>query len=226
MEDKQTPVEAQPEEQAVQETDGAQEVSHETEQPQEQNVVYTLPDGTEATGEQLKEMYVNLQSDYTKKSQIAATIQQQQPAQEVQPVQTQEEEDPFVSGLLQAAEQRVFAKMEAQKQAEVDRQKQIESYVESEVSELKKLDPNVDANEVMFHAAKYGFPSLLKAYENFKDMTQTEKLVEERALKNAQKRDQNPVSEGSNVAPSAPIKFPEGMSMEEKVRYQLQQLKT
>lgn len=184
---------------------------------------YELPDGNKATGEQLLETYKNLLSDYTKKSQVAAQVEAKQ-----QPWDNPEWEAQTSAELLQAAEARALAKIEAKQaaaqQEQATRQQAINDFVAKEVQELKKLDPNVDENRVMAHAAKYNFQSLLTAHKNLKEFEQIEKMTEERVSKAMQKRSGVPVGGQSATATGEGIKPPAGMTLRETAQYALQQL--
>jgi hypothetical protein len=173
----------------------------ETAQPAEP-VLYELPDGRKVDGETLgKEWKENFLPDYTRKSQTLAEIERNKVTSTETPQskyadpnyapQTYEE-------ILQEAEMRAVRAVEAKEQARISERQAIENEVVNQLSEVKKLDPSVNENELFLHATKYGFQNLVKAHANMKDMRDVMKKVQTTTAANIAKRT-DPVS----VSPGA-----------------------
>jgi len=108
------------------------------------------------------------------------------------------------------AEQRVWEKISAEAGREAREQQERDEYVKQEIEHSKSLDKNVNVNEVMAHAAKYAFSSLIPAHQNLKALQDAEKRVEERVLKNLQARANTPVGLPGGAS-GANIVFPPGV---------------
>lgn len=184
-------------EQPATETPSEPEVPSEPEAP-----LYELPDGRKVDAETVIQEYKNLQSDYTRKSQRLAEI-------EKEPIQNNEKpanpwEDPewipeTAQELIEAAKGALKAEQEAERQAQEAHRQRVEQLVDSELGEIKKLDPSVNENLVFQHATKYGFNSLVSAYNNMKDMQIAVKSTERKTTQNIQKRAADPVATKANA---------------------------
>lgn len=209
----------------VVETDVEETAESEAQEPNEPQL-YELPDGSMVDGETLAKSYRELLPEYTKATQRLSAIENKKEEPQAQPWDNPEWEAQTTAELLQAAEARALARISAQQQQAQERakaeQQAIEEYVNKETEELQKLDPDVDVNAVMAHAAKYGFSSLLKAHANFKDMQQDKQLAQERAVKNAEKKKDNVSHE--TVKGADGIQVPSNMGLREGAHEALRQL--
>jgi hypothetical protein len=173
--------------------------------------------------------YKELLSDYTRKSQELAAIKQSaQPKEEAPPVELPWQKDQawdaktydeLAEPLLAKAEERVWKKIIEESEREENEAKQIEQFVEQEATQLKQIDPNVNINQVLAHAQKYAFASLIPAYQNMKAMEDAARLVEERVLKNLKARSGEPVGSGSGQGSQTVVFPPEVKTGLEKARW-------
>lgn len=195
------PVDA-PSEQIVEDTTPV-EVVEEPVKPTEPQL-YDLPDGRKVDGETLaKEWKENFLPEFTRKSQTLAEIEK---AKENKIKETVD--NPYLSNdyipknyeeIISVAKQRALDEFEAKQQAVVEQQQAVENEVASQLSELKKTDPNLNENALFLHAnqyrEKYGvsFPDLKSAYNHMKDVAELTKTVQQNTAKNMQKH-ADPVS--------------------------------
>lgn len=198
-------VETPSEETPVEETEVVAETPNEPETPSESEVpLYELPDGRKVDAETLtKEWKENFLPDYTQKSQKLAELTKA-------PIQTNEAKAPWddpewtptsTQEILDAAVAKLEAKQIAERETEAAHRAHVEQVVDSELAEIKKLDPNVNENQVFQHATKYGFTSLKSAYQNMKDMSEVVKTTEKKTVQNLQKRAADPVATGTPATP-------------------------
>lgn len=175
------------------ETQPATEVKTETIQE-----LYELPDGRKVDAATLsKEWKENFMPEFTKKSQALA-VQNELKKETDKPKWTDPEWQPQTyDELLTAAEQRVLNRLEAEKQAEIDRKNQANSWVESQMSEIKQADPNVSEELLFQHANKYGFADLKLAHQNMKDFNIAVKTTEKKVVQNMKSREE-PVAAAPN----------------------------
>lgn len=161
--------------------------------------LYELPDGRKVDAATLaKEWKENFMPDYTKKSQALAAKNEPKKDTE-QPKWADPNWQPETyDELLNAAEQRVLAKLEAEKRAEIEKKEQVNSWVESQMSEIRQMEPNVSEELLFQHANKYGFADLKTAYQNMKDFNIAVKNTEKKVIQNLKNREE-PVAAKPNT---------------------------
>lgn len=174
--------------------------------------LYELPDGRKVDGETLaKEWKSNFLPDYTRKSQELAKLKQPEPKTEEQPKWTDPEWQPQTyAELLEAAEQRVRASLEAEKQEELAKKEQVNSWVQTQLEEIKQQEPGLSEELLFQHANKYGFGDLKTAYQNMKDFNLAVKHTEQKVLKNVKAREAEPIAAKPNAGePSEGVDYHE-----------------
>lgn len=160
--------------------------------------LYELPDGRKVRPEEVVEEYKKLQSDYTRKSQELASLKKapitnDNPDGEWVP-QTYEE-------ILSKAEERVFAKMAEQAEAEKQAETMLAEQIDTQLGEVLKIDPKVNQNKLFEHATKYAIPNLVTAYKNMTDMNKAIEATREMTAKNIAQRKLDPVAGASGEIP-------------------------
>jgi hypothetical protein len=182
----------------------SQEPIQPTEQAGQEAPSYELPDGRKVTGEELVEIHKGLLSDYTRKSQELAkynqNINNNKNETEQKPWETDDWNPNSWKEVLDVAEQHLEAKQAAKLQAEQAREQALAQHIDSEVAEVKAIDPNVNVDQVFLHATKYGFQNLKAAHQNMRDMSQAVKTAQELAVKNIQKRAQEPIATNPGIS--------------------------
>lgn len=172
--------------------------------------LYDLPDGRKVDGKGVLNEYINLQKDYTHKSQTLAELEKGN-------LQTNTQEKPYqdpnwqpqsYEELLKIAEEKVLTTLQQKEQARVEEEKSRFERVNTQLTELKTIDPSLNENALLLHATKYGFGDLKPAYQNMKDMSELAKKVADTTAKNIAKRN-DPVSivPGATGAKSDPSQF-------------------
>lgn len=170
--------------------------------------LYDLPDGRKVDAETLtKEWKENFLPDYTRKSQELAKVSKgdinnNQPTEKV--YDNPEWEPKTYAELIKVAKEEALQEIQAKEEEKITRQQNIENEVVEQLSEVKKLDPNLDENSLFLHAneyrQKYGvaFPNLMFAYKHMKDTSDLTKKIQKTTAENITKRN-DPVS----IAPGA-----------------------
>lgn len=152
--------------------------------------LYELPDGRKVDAETVAQEYKNLLSDYTRKSQELSQLKQPTP---VQPEIKEEWVPQTYEEIIEKAKQEVFKTFEQQEVEKRQAVEAIETEVSTQLTDVKKLEPTINENQLFAHATKYGFRDLRLAHQNMKDMNLLVKNVQETTAKNIAKR-QDPVS--------------------------------
>ena len=171
-----------------------------TEVPAVEAQLFELPDGRKVDGETLAQEYRNLLPEFTRKSQELAKLtggnqpvtQPNQPATE-NPLADPNYVPQTYEELAAVIEARAIAAIEGREKAKADAQTALENQVTEQLTEVKKLDPNVSENALFLHATKYHFTDLRTAYQNMKDMNLIVKKAVTTTTQNIQKR-ADPVS--------------------------------
>lgn len=201
------PAEA-PNEQPSTETPAPVETAQPAEPVQE---LFELPDGRKVDAETLtKEWKENFLPDYTRKSQELARAKNETLPKETpdNPYADPEYVPQSYEELLQVAEQRALQAIEAKEQERIAAQKAVEDEVVNQLSEIKKIDPNLNENNLFLHANKYGFRDLKLAHQNMKDMADAMKKVQSTTAQNIAKRnDPVSISPGATGARPDPSQF-------------------
>lgn len=173
-----------------------------TEEPKEE--LYELPDGRKVDAETLtKEWKENFLPDYTRKSQALATKEQNLNNQPTNPLDDPNYTPQTYAELAAQIEAQTLAKIEARETAKVEQQKALEIAIETQLAEIKKVDPNLNENALFLHANKYGFRDLKQAHQNLKDMSDVMKKVQTTTAANIAKR-ADPVSASPGALGSRP----------------------
>lgn len=163
--------------------------------------LYELPDGRKVDAATLAaEFKDNFLPEFTRKSQKLAELEK--PQTDPQPPKSPYADPEYVpqsyEEIIKAAEERALQTLAQREEQRIAQEQAIETAVATQLSEVKKLDPNVNENQLFLHANKYGFRDLTVAYQNMKDMSAIVKTVQKQTAENIQKR-QDPVS----VSPGA-----------------------
>lgn len=196
-----TPIIDQPTETKQQETTETE--TKVVEEPVVTEQLVKLPDGREVNAQQAAEEYQKLLSDYTRKSQKLATYEsgnkeitnKEVPKTDEWVPQTWEE-------VIAKAKAEAIAEVESKANAEAQHHQEILNTVQSQLEEIKKIDPTVNDTALFSHATKYGFTDLSKAHANMKDMHKTIDKVREDTARNLQKRNAEPISGAANSGTS------------------------
>ncbi len=167
--------------------------------PQEEPNLYELPDGRKVPPEAIVEEYKKLQSDYTRKSQELATYKNK-PAEEPKP---KVYEDPdwtpqTYAELIQVAKEEAKAELLREQQEKSMEEQALNELIETQLSEVKQINPNVDENKLFEHAAKFNIPNLVFAYKNMEEMNKAIEAAKQETLKSVEKRDKAPVATKPN----------------------------
>jgi hypothetical protein len=159
-----------------------------------------LPDGRKVNAQQAVQEYTNLLSDYTRKSQELATIKggNKEIINKETPAPTDEWIPQTWEEVLAKAEETILNKMNSKAEAEAQHNQEIISTVQSQIEEIKKIDPKLNDIALFSHATKYGFTDLVKAHSNMKDMHKTIDKVREDTVKNITKRNAEPINGSTN----------------------------
>lgn len=179
------------------------EVEPEGETPSE--TLYDLPDGRKATAEEVLNEYKNLHKDYTHKSQKLASYEKQSINKDnnVPEYRSPEWQPQTYSEIVEAAKAEIYRDFEETRKAEEAQEQQLSEQVESQLEEVRKLDPKFNENKLLEHATKYKIPDLVSAYHNMKEMNDRIEAVRAETAKNLQKRAADPVS--GNLGQEVPV---------------------
>lgn len=179
------------------------------EEPKAEPQLYPLPDGRMVDGETLaREWKSNFLPDYTRKSQELSRLTKAAPVQQPAPTAPAEQvpkwKDPnweptTYAEVIEAAKLALKDEMAEEARQREETQNQINSWVDGQLAEIRKMEPNVSEDLLFQHANKYKFPDLIAAYNNMKDMSMVVKKTEQKVLQNVQKREE-PIAAKPNVA--------------------------
>lgn len=159
--------------------------------------LYDLPDGRKVDAETLqKEWKENFLPEFTRRSQELSALKGKQTAPQEQQINNTPD-DPYAdpnyipksyAEIIEAAEARALAKIEAKEREALETRQAVETQVANDIAELKKTDPNLNVDSLFNHAVKYNFSDLKVAYQNMKDMQGLVKTVQKETVKNIAKR--------------------------------------
>jgi hypothetical protein len=166
--------------------------------------LYKLPDGREVDGETLaKEWKENFLPDYTRKSQehakLTNTEAPQAPTEQGPKWKDPNWEPQSYAEILDAATERVRSDLEAERLAEMAKKEEVNSWVQTQLDEIKKSEPSLSEELLFQHANKYGFGDLKTAYQNMKDFNLAVKHTEQKVLKNLKTREAEPIAAKPNA---------------------------
>lgn len=167
--------------------------------PEEQ--LYETPDGRKVDAATLqKEWKENFLPEFTRKSQRLAEIEKGEKEIKSPNDEPAWKKPDYVpenyAEVIELAKKEALNEIQSTYQAEQARVKAIQDAVDSELTEIKKVDPKLDENALFVHANKYGFQSLKTAHSNMVDMKKTALEVEQRTVKNLKTREADPISTG------------------------------
>ncbi len=171
----------------------------EVETPKADDNLVELPDGRKLPPKEAEAEYRNLYSEFTRKSQKLATYEKGESKinNNNQPIGKEEWIPQTWDEVLEKATQVAEEKAQLKAQAEIEARTQTETYVSSQLDDLKKENPTLNENQLFNHALKYNFTDLKVAYSNMKDMQSSIQKATEMTAKNIQKRNADPISGGS-----------------------------
>jgi hypothetical protein len=166
--------------------------------------LYDLPDGRKVDGETLaKEWKDNFLPEFTRKSQALAEIEKAKNINNKEVIEDPYEKPDYIpqsyAEIIKEAEKRALETLENREKKAIEQQQAVETEVSNQLSELKKLDANLNEDVLFLHAneyrEKYGvsFPNLKTAYKHMKDVEGLTKTVQQTTVKNMQKK-ADPVS--------------------------------
>ncbi len=174
--------------------------------PESKEELFDLPDGRKVNAAGLKQEYENLLPEFTRKSQRLAELEGgkdiKKPDEDVPEWRKPDYEAKSVAEIIEIATAEAERKLNQKAEAETNRVKGIQTEVENQLGEVKKLDPKVDENALFQHANKYGFQNLKAAYVNMTDMRKVVLDTEKRVVKNVKEREADPVAGAQNGATS------------------------
>jgi hypothetical protein len=166
--------------------------------------LYELPDGRKVDAATLaSEWKSQFMPDYTRKSQELAALKRGQasqkhvvPQQETPDYSERPWEDPTytpttLAEVYELADRRAAYLAEQKAAAVAAEQQRIDQTIESQLAEIKNLDPEASADLIFAHATKYGFTNLVNAYKNMTAFNVAVKHAEQKAVQNIAKRGVN-----------------------------------
>jgi hypothetical protein len=179
-----------------------------------------LPDGRKVDAKTLEhEFKNNFLPDYTRKSQELSRYKSQNNQQLPNNQQGQQQPAPqnnipadkpwldskwvpqSYSELVSIAEANALARIQADQQAQFDNQSRVAQYFDTQMAEIKKVDPKANEGEIYAHATKYGFQDLNQAYKNLKEFQNIRMTTEQNTIKNMNARANEPVGAKPTPAP-------------------------
>lgn len=160
--------------------------------------LYDLPDGRKVDGKTLAvEFKEKFLPDYTRKSQELARLKNKP-----DPINNPDNANPISDDwepqswgeVLEKAKAEVRNDLIREEQEKAEQAQLVETYVNSQLDEIKKIDPNLNEGQLFSHATKYGFTDLKSAHLNMKEMQQIRMTSEQNAIKNLNKREAEPIA--------------------------------
>lgn len=191
------------------------------------DTLYELPDGRKVDAVTLqKEWKENFLPEFTRKSQILSEYEKVGKPQHInndEPAWKKPDWQPqSYAEILDAAEQRIEAKHKAAEEHRVS----VAKHVEDQLTEIKKIDPQLDENALFQHATKYGFRDLTAAHKNMADYKKAMLDTEQRVAQNFQKRAGDPIAAVPGASPPGPIEVVYGDNANETPQEMLARLKS
>jgi hypothetical protein len=165
-------------------------------QDKPEETLYELPDGRKVDGKTLtKEWKDNFLPEFTRKSQRLKEIETAPKGDTNKPDKQQGNpwEDPNWqpkdwSEVFAAADRRSEALKQSQKAAEEAAKGEVEKWVDVQLAEIRKSEPDLNEDLLFAHASKYGFADLKGAYRNMKDLNLAVKSTEKKVVQNMKAR--------------------------------------
>lgn len=159
-------------------------------------VLVELPDGRKVDAVTVAAEYKNLLSDYTKKSQELAQLKGPKPTEITKPADPLQDPNyvPATYGeLAKVIADNIAKEAKAKEDAANAERLALETAVNEQLAEVKKIDKTVNETALFQHATKYGIRDLKQAYQNMQDMAKLAKNVKQTTAKDILKRN-DPVS--------------------------------
>lgn len=169
--------------------------------------LFELPDGRKVDADTLqKEWKENFYPEFTRKSQELAALKT--PITQEEPAWKNPDFSPTTwAEAIEIAKAEAVKDILAQASQADAEQARVRAEVDTQITEIKAIDPQLDENALFQHATKYGFRDLKSAYGNFKAMQDVMLTTEQRVLKNVTKHSADPISTSPSVAPVASAKI-------------------
>ena len=172
--------------------------------------LFDLPDGRKVNAAGLKAEYENLLPEFTRKSQELARLKGEgdpkdikKPEDDVPEWKKPDYEPKSYAEVIEIAKKEALADIQKGREAEQQHVKAIQSAVDTQLGEIRALDPKLDEKALFLHATKYGFHDLKAAHANMTDMRKVAVDTEQRVVKNLKGREADPVSGGAGGTPAA-----------------------
>lgn len=162
--------------------------------------LYELPDGRKVDGTTLAtEFKEKFLPDYTRKSQELARLKAKN---DPTPINNPDNANPIPEDwepqswgeVLEKAKVELRNDLIREDQQRAEQAQLVETYVNSQLDEIKKIDPSLNEGQLFSHATKYGFTDLKSAHLNMKEMQQIRMTSEQNAIKNLNKREAEPIA--------------------------------
>lgn len=190
----------------------ATEVTPTEEPAKQEETLYETPDGRKVNADQLtKEWKENFYPEYTRKSQRLAEIEKSKEINRTEDTPASWKNPDYVpkdyAEVIEIAKAEAIRELQERNQKEQEYMKSIQTKIETEISELKKLDSTLDENILFQHANKYGFQDLKAAYTNMTDMKKVALDIEKRTLQNLKTREAAPVAGNTATKTADPTAF-------------------
>lgn len=162
-------------------------------------ILYETPDGRKVDAETLqREWKDNFLPEFTRKSQRLAELERGKDPNSPPTDEPAWKKPDYVpqtyAEVIEIAQAEALAKMKSEAQAETDRVASIQNEIDTQLSEIKKIDPKLDENALFTHANKYGFRDLKVAHANMTDMKKAVVNTEQRVVKDLKTREADPIA--------------------------------
>lgn len=163
--------------------------------------LYELPDGRKVDGATLEtEFKEKFLPDYTRKSQELARLKSKNDPtptinnpDNANPIPDDWEPQSW-GEVLEKAKIEIRNDLIREEQQRAEQAQLVETYVNSQLDEIKKIDPSLNEGQLFSHATKYGFTDLKSAHLNMKEMQQIRMTSEQNAIRNITKREAEPIA--------------------------------
>jgi hypothetical protein len=165
----------------------------------EEPVLYETPDGRKVDADTLqKEWKENFLPEFTRKSQELAEIKRSKEISNPQKDEPEWKKPDYVpkdyAEVIELAKREAINEIQNSVKAEEARIAAVQTEVDTQLAEIKKVDPKINEDALFVHANKYGFRDLNVAYQNMKDMQKVVVDTEARTVKNLKNREADPIS--------------------------------
>ncbi len=160
---------------------------------------FTLPDGRKLTGKEFEKEYKeNFLPEFTRKSQELADLKRNgeitKPIEDIPEWQKPDYIPESYADVIKIAKEEALKELKLGNAKQEEHIKNVQTQVETEISELKKIDPTLDENALFAHATKYNFQDLKTAHSNMSDFKKSMLDTEERVLSNIKTRETTKVA--------------------------------